>query len=100
MSAVPVPALVLAGTSDLPSSIALNFSAKAGPEKATAAANASVANMVLVMVFSLPVDISDGAKLTTKGIGLYSQNRPLRRNIFCHAMAGAVQKPIIRYGAS
>src|SRR5262249_2733089 len=57
MSAVPLPALVLAGTSDLPSSDALYLSAKAGPEKATAAANASVAYVVLVMVLSLPVDV-------------------------------------------
>src|ERR1700755_1383954 len=99
MSAVPLPALVLAGTSDLPSSVALNLSAKAGPENATAAAKASVAYMVLVMVVSLPVDISDGAKFTTKRSRLYSRNRPLRRNIFCHPMAGAVQRLIIRYGA-
>jgi hypothetical protein len=37
--------------------------------------------MVLVMVVSLPVDLVDGAKLTTKEIALYSQNRPLHRNI-------------------
>src|SRR5262245_49830360 len=53
MSAVPVAALVTGGTSDLPSSVAFILSAKAGPAKATAAPNASVASMVLVMGLSL-----------------------------------------------
>src|ERR1700737_1690002 len=62
MSAVPLPALVLAGTWDLPSSVALIFSAKAGPAKATVAPSASVTSMVLVfdMVVSLLASI-DGA---------------------------------------
>jgi hypothetical protein len=52
MSAVPLPVLVLAGTSDAPLRVAFIFSAKAGPAKATVAP--SVASVVLVdMVFSL-----------------------------------------------
>src|SRR3954464_1723022 len=55
MSAVPLPALVLAGTSDAPSSVAFILSAEAGPAKPTAAPSASIASKVLVldMVFSL-----------------------------------------------
>src|ERR1700733_11988606 len=60
MSAVPLPALVLGGTSDLPSRVAFILSAaKADPAKATAAPSASVASVILVldMVFSLLVSI-------------------------------------------
>src|SRR5947209_19552267 len=55
MSAVPFPALVLGGTSCLPSRVAFILSAKAGPAKATAAPMASVASVTLVfdMVLSL-----------------------------------------------
>src|SRR5665647_3107010 len=81
MSAVPVPALVVAGTSDLPSSVAFIFSAKAGPAKAKVAPSASIVSMVLVfdMVFSLLAS-SDGASFKTMGFRLYSRNRlePLR----------------------
>ena len=52
MSAVPVAALLFGGTSDLLSSVALNFSAEAGPARTTAAPNANAANMVLFMVFA------------------------------------------------
>src|ERR1700744_2702003 len=48
MSAVPVPAEVFGGTSDLPSRVAFIFSAKAGPAKAMP--SASVASMVLVFM--------------------------------------------------
>src|ERR1700730_16412096 len=55
MSALPLAGLAFGGTSDLPSSVAFIFSAKAGPAKAMVAPSASVASVVLVfdMVFSL-----------------------------------------------
>src|SRR5579859_2946982 len=53
MSAVPVAVEAFGGTSDLAFSVALYLSANAGPAKATAAANESTANMVLVMALSL-----------------------------------------------
>jgi hypothetical protein len=54
-----LPALVFAGTSDLPSSVAFILSAKAGPANANVAPSASVASMVLVfdMVFSLVASV-------------------------------------------
>src|SRR5437868_10360809 len=69
-SAVPLPALVFGGTSDLLSSVAFILSAaRAGPAKAIAAPSASVASMVLV-IGSLPVVLS----LKTARIQVYSQN--------------------------
>jgi hypothetical protein len=70
-----LPALVTAGTSALPSSVAFIFSAKAGPAKATVTPIASVASMVLVfdMVFSLLAS-SDGATFKTLGFRFYSRN--------------------------
>src|SRR5712691_5722923 len=74
MSALPVAALVLGGTSDLPSRVAFIFSAKAGPARATVAPSASVARMVLVfdMVLSLLAS-DDGASLTTTRLRFYSR---------------------------
>src|SRR5699024_12531492 len=59
MSAVPVPALVVAGTSDLPSSFAVSFSAKAGPARATAAPSVSVASKVLFGMVLSPLTSQD-----------------------------------------
>src|ERR1700704_2971888 len=63
MSEVPLPALGLGGTSDLPSRVAFILSAKAGPAKATAAPIASVASVILVfdMVLSLWTSIYNNA---------------------------------------
>src|ERR1700736_6500900 len=79
MSAVPVPVVVAAGTSDLPSSVAFIFCAKAGPAKATVAPSASVASMVLVfdMVFSLLAS-SHGVSFKTIRFGIYSRKPPKR----------------------
>src|ERR1700686_4956942 len=89
MSAVPVPVVVVAGTSDLPSSVAFIFSAKAGPAKATAAPSASVASMVLVfdMVFSLLTQ-RDGVSFKTAGFRIYSRRGLKRLKIFGQLMAG------------
>src|SRR6202165_6162032 len=83
MSAVPLPALVTAGTSDLPSSVAFIFSAKAGPAKAAVAPNASVASTVLVfdMVLSLLAS-SDVVVFKTMPFRFYSRNRPKRPKFF------------------
>src|SRR5205085_4408492 len=88
MSAVPVPAVVVAGTSDLPSSVAFIFSAEAGPAKATAAPSASVASMVLVMVLSL-LTSAMFVSLTTARFRIYSRKRPQRRKIFGQTEARA-----------
>src|ERR1700680_897763 len=74
MSAVPLPAVVVGGTSEAPSSVAFILSAKAGPAKATVAPSASVASMVLVfdMVLSLLAS-SDGASYKTIGFRFYSR---------------------------
>src|ERR1700709_149915 len=88
MSAVPVPAEVLAGTSDLPSRAAFILSAKAGPAKASVAASASEASTVFFdMVFSL-LTSRDGVKLETVGFRIYSRKRLKRRQIFRQLMAG------------
>src|SRR5436309_6295481 len=68
MSAVPVPALAFGGTSALPSSVAFILSAKAGPANATAAANASVASMVLFDIGFLPVDAKRRCQLQNSAL--------------------------------
>src|ERR1700730_12033979 len=79
MSAVPVLVVVVAGTSDLPSSVAFIFCAKAGTAKATFAPSASVASIVLVfdMVFSLLAS-SHGDSFKTIRFGIYSRKPPKR----------------------
>jgi hypothetical protein len=70
-----LPALVLAGTSDLPSSVAFILSAKAGPAKAIVAPSASVASMVLLFdMFLSLLASSDGANFKTLDFRLYSRN--------------------------
>src|ERR1700691_3257043 len=88
MSAVPLPALVLAGTSEAPSRVAFIFSAKAGPANATAVPSASVASTILVfdMVLSLWA-LVDGANFKTAGFRSYSRRRPVSREIFKQLMA-------------
>src|SRR5260370_32828158 len=74
MSAVPLAAVVVGGTSALPSSVAFIFSAKAGPAKAIAAPSAIVASMVLFdMVFSL-LTSNDGVSFKTTPFRIYSRN--------------------------
>src|SRR5215207_7160378 len=74
MSAVPLPAAVLAGTSCLPSSVAFILSAKAGPANATAAPIASEASMVLLRIgFSLLTSNND-VSLKTAAFCFYSPN--------------------------
>src|ERR1700730_15457508 len=89
MSAVPLPALVLAGPSAAPSRVAFIFSAKAGPAKAIAAPSASVASMVLVFDIGFSLLAScDGASLKTTRFRFYSQ-KPLKRlEFFKRSMAG------------
>src|SRR5882724_2625120 len=88
MSAVPVPVLVVGGTSDLPSSLIVILSAKAGPAKANAAPSASVASMILVfdMVLSLWAP-TGGASFKTARLRSYSRTWPYWREIFKHRMA-------------
>src|SRR5258708_5455642 len=84
MSAVPVPLVVVAGTSDLPSSVAFILSAKAGPAKATVAPSANVASMVLVfdMVFSLLAS-SHGVRFKTVSVSKRCQfQNNATRNLF------------------
>src|SRR2546421_9672681 len=91
MSAVPLPALVFAGTSDLPSSVAFIFSAKAGPANAIAAPSASVASMVLFdMVFSL-LTSNVGVSFKTTTFRIYSRNGVERRKF--HGSLWLAQRP-------
>src|SRR5216684_272689 len=83
MSAVPLPALVLAGTSEAPSRVAFIFSAKAGPAKAIAAPSASVASMVLVFDIGLSLlASSDGASLKQQDSGFIPEKRRKRPEFF------------------
>src|ERR1700730_7884508 len=89
MSAVPLPALVLAGTSDALSRVAFIFSAKAGPAKAIAAPSASVASTVLVFDIGLSLLASShGASLKTTRFRFYSRKWLKRLEFFERSMAG------------
>src|ERR1700676_1837331 len=83
MSAVPLPAVVVGGTSEAPSSVAFILSAKAGPAKETVVPSASVASTVLVfsMVLSLLAS-SGGSSVKTMRFRFYSRNRPKRPKFF------------------
>src|SRR6476646_8514421 len=87
MSAVPVAALVLGGTSALPSSVAFILSAKAGPANANVAANASDASVVLLdMIFLLDMAFSlltanDGVRFKTAFFRIYSRKGRRTRQI-------------------
>src|SRR4029453_11495182 len=99
MSAVPLPAVVTGGTSEVPLSVAFILSAKAGPAQATAAPSASVASTVLVfnMVLSLLAQTKVPA-LKTMRFRFYSRNRPERRKFFTQSMAGIVAILAIKFG--
>src|SRR6266852_6871792 len=98
MSAVPLPAVVTAGTSEAPESVAFILSAKAGPAKATVAPSASVASMVLVfgMVLSLLAS-SDGVGFKTMRFRFYSRNRPKRPKFFRQSVAGIAAGLAIKF---
>src|SRR2546421_835154 len=87
MSAVPLPAEVLAGTSDLPSSTTFILSAKAGPANATAAPSVSEASMVLFMGFSL-LTSHDDVSFKTAGFCFYSRNDAIRPKISGELIVG------------
>src|ERR1700731_2104737 len=97
MSAVPLAALVLGGTSDLPSSVAFIFSAKAGPAKVTVAPSASVATMVFILdiVLSLLAS-SDGASFKTMRFRFYSREPFETSQIFKQSMAGIAAMLAVR----
>src|SRR6516165_7059572 len=93
MSAVPVAVLAFGGTSDLALSVALNFSAEAGPASSTAAVNANAANMVLVMVLSL---LCHHDFTTMDFTGLFPKNRRSRHKSWHKSMTGVTAAPAIR----
>src|SRR5258708_28795465 len=98
MSAAPLPAVVVGGTSEAPSSVAFILSAKAGPAKAAVAPSASVASTVLVfdMVLSLLAQ-SEGASFKTTRFRFYSRNRPKRPEFFKQSMAGIAALLAIKF---